>query len=68
MPDEAIKAELAAVPGIGPWSTQMFMMRAIQRPDIFLAGDMGIRAALTTLDKLPARITPKAAEGCASIM
>jgi DNA-3-methyladenine glycosylase II len=62
MPDKDIQAELVAVPGIGPWSAQMFMMQCIRRPDIFPAGDLGIRAALTTLDKLGARITPKAAE------
>jgi hypothetical protein len=62
MPDKDIQAELVAVPGIGPWSAQMFMMQCIRRPDIFPAGNLGIRAALTTLDKLGARITPKAAE------
>ena len=62
MPDEKIQSELVAVPSIGPWSAQMFMMRCIQRPDVFPAGDLGIRAALTTLDKLDSRITPKAAE------
>lgn len=62
MPDEAIEAELVAVPGIGPWSAQMFMMRHLRRPDIFPAADLGVRAALTALDRLGARITPKAAE------
>ena len=62
MPDKEIESELVAVPGIGPWSAQMFMMRCIQRPDVFPAGDAGVRAALTTLDKLSVRITPKAAK------
>jgi len=62
MPDEEIESELVAVPGIGPWSAEMFMMRCIQRPDVFPAGDAGVRAALTTLDKLSVRITPKAAK------
>jgi DNA-3-methyladenine glycosylase II len=62
MPDEDIEAELVAVPGIGPWSAQMFMLRCLQRPDIFPAGDLGIRSALTNLDRLSARITPKAAD------
>jgi DNA-3-methyladenine glycosylase II len=62
MPDEEIESELVAVPGIGSWSAQMFMMRCIRRPDVFPAGDVGVRAALTTLDKLDARITPTAAK------
>jgi hypothetical protein len=62
MPDKDVQAELVAVPGIGLWSAQMVMMRCIRRPDIFPAGDLGIRAALTTLDKLGTRITRKAAE------
>jgi len=62
MPDEEIESELVAVPGIGRWSAEMFRMRCIQRPDVFPAGDAGVRAALTTLDKLSVRITPKAAK------
>jgi DNA-3-methyladenine glycosylase II len=62
MSDAEIHTELVAVPGIGPSSAQMFMMRYLHRPDIFPAGDLGVRAAVTELDRLDTRITPKAVE------
>lgn len=49
---------LAAVPGIGPWSAQVFMMRCLRRPDVFPASDLGIRAALMRLDELDVIPTP----------
>lgn len=62
MSDADIQTELMAVPRIGPWSAQMFMMWYLHRPDIFPAGDLVVRAAVTALDGLDNRITPKAAE------
>jgi DNA-3-methyladenine glycosylase II len=62
MSDAEIQTELVAVPGIGPSSAQMFMMRYLHRPDIFPAGDLAVRAAVTALDGLDKRITPKAVE------
>ena len=60
MSDTEIENELVAVAGVGPSSAQMFMMRYLHRPDIFPAGDLGVRAAVTALDGLDKRITPKA--------
>ncbi|MFI5613251.1 DNA-3-methyladenine glycosylase family protein [Amycolatopsis sp. NPDC051903] len=62
MSDAEIHTALVAVPGIGPSSAQMFMMRYLHRPDIFPAGDLAVRAALTALERLDTRITPKVAE------
>jgi DNA-3-methyladenine glycosylase II len=62
LPDEAVQAVLVDVPGIGPWSAQVFMLRGLRRPDVFPAGDLGIRVAVTRLDGLAVRITPRAAE------
>ncbi|GAA5141888.1 DNA-3-methyladenine glycosylase [Pseudonocardia adelaidensis] len=62
MLDAEIQTELVAVPGIGPSSAQMFMMRYLHRSDIFPASDLGVRAAVTELDGLGKRITPKAVE------
>jgi DNA-3-methyladenine glycosylase II len=60
--DELLEAELVAVPGIGPWTARMFLMRHLHRPDVFPAGDLGVIVGLTALDGLPRRITEKAAE------
>ncbi|MEV6900023.1 hypothetical protein [Amycolatopsis sp. NPDC051372] len=62
MSDAEIRTKLVAVAGIGPSTAQMFMLRYLRRPDIFPAGDLAVRSAITTFDRLDRRITPKAAE------
>ncbi|QYN21217.1 hypothetical protein K1T34_01165 [Amycolatopsis sp. DSM 110486] len=62
MSDAEIQTKLVAVAGIGPSTAKMFMMRYLRRPDIFPAGDLAVRSAITTFDRLDRRITPKAAE------
>ncbi len=49
----AVEQELLAVPGVGPWTASMIRMRALGDPDVFLAGDLGVRRAATALG-LPA--------------
>lgn len=54
--DEDIVAELVAVKGIGPWSAQVFLLGQLQRPDVIVPGDLGIRRAVERaygLDALP---------------
>lgn len=43
--DEA-SAQLASLPGIGPWTVAYVRMRALGDPDAFCAGDLGLRRAL----------------------
>jgi AraC family transcriptional regulator, regulatory protein of adaptative response / DNA-3-methyladenine glycosylase II len=45
---EALKV-LASIPGVGPWTTSYVAMRALGDPDVFLAGDVGVRNALERL-------------------
>jgi AraC family transcriptional regulator of adaptative response / DNA-3-methyladenine glycosylase II len=42
---EALRAALLALPGIGPWTVEYVMMRAVGDPDAFLASDLGVRRA-----------------------
>ena len=53
MADEEVIAELTAVSGIGEWTTQMFLMFQLDRPDVLAAGDLGIRRAVERLYGLP---------------
>ncbi|HYU67203.1 MAG TPA: DNA-3-methyladenine glycosylase, partial [Jatrophihabitantaceae bacterium] len=46
----AAHAALLAVPGIGPWTADYLLMRAIGDPDILLATDLGVRKAANSLD------------------
>jgi AraC family transcriptional regulator of adaptative response / DNA-3-methyladenine glycosylase II len=41
--------QLVAVRGIGPWTAQYVVMRGLGDPDIFLAGDLGVKHALAAL-------------------
>ncbi|MCU0310455.1 MAG: DNA-3-methyladenine glycosylase 2 family protein [Acidimicrobiales bacterium] len=41
--DDAVVAELVQVRGIGPWTAQMFLMFALDRPDVWPVGDLGVR-------------------------
>ena len=55
--DEAITEALVAVKGIGVWTAHMFLIFALNRPDVFPASDLGVRAALRVrhgLAELPA--------------
>ncbi|HYP22055.1 MAG TPA: AlkA N-terminal domain-containing protein, partial [Actinomycetota bacterium] len=42
-------AQLQALPGIGPWTASYVAMRALGDPDVFLAGDLGVRKAAAGL-------------------
>jgi DNA-3-methyladenine glycosylase II len=46
MTDEAVEAALTEVPGIGPWSAHGFLLVALNRPDVFLTGDIALRRAI----------------------
>jgi AraC family transcriptional regulator of adaptative response / DNA-3-methyladenine glycosylase II len=40
-----VRAELLAIPGIGEWTAEYVLMRAVRWPDAFPAGDLGLRKA-----------------------
>ena len=42
---EIIKA-LVSIKGIGVWTAEMFLIFALNRPDVLPAGDLGVRAGL----------------------
>jgi DNA-3-methyladenine glycosylase II len=50
--DEDAEARLVSLRGIGPWSAQMFLLRSMGRPDVFPAGDIGLRRGIEMLDGL----------------
>jgi DNA-3-methyladenine glycosylase II len=43
MTDEEVEAALREVKGIGPWSARGFLLVALNRPDVFLTGDIALR-------------------------
>ncbi|MFE4639263.1 AlkA N-terminal domain-containing protein [Streptomyces sp. NPDC056773] len=60
---EAARARLGALPGFGPWTTEIIAMRALGDPDAFIPADLGIRRAATSLGlpSTPAALTARAA-------
>ncbi len=56
LPDDEAIAELVAVKGLGEWTSHMFLMFHLGRPDVLAVGDLGIRRAMERaygLDGLP---------------
>ncbi|UZI27552.1 AlkA N-terminal domain-containing protein [Streptomyces sp. VB1] len=61
---EQARAELAALPGFGPWTVESIAMRALGDPDAFLPTDLGIRRAAERLGlpATPAALTARAVD------
>jgi DNA-3-methyladenine glycosylase II len=47
LPDENVKAQLTALPGIGEWTADWFLARHLGRPEAWPAGDLGVRKAVS---------------------
>ncbi len=60
MPAEAAHAALTAIPGIGPWTADIYLLFCLGHPDIFPAGDLALQEAARSLLDLPARPSAKA--------
>ncbi|MEU9147189.1 AlkA N-terminal domain-containing protein [Streptomyces sp. NPDC048349] len=60
---EAARAQLSALPGFGPWTTEIIAMRALGDPDAFLPSDLGVRRAAhgLGLPSTPTALTARAA-------
>ena len=52
MSDEEIRQHLLVVKGIGRWTTDMFLMFTLYRPDVLPTGDLGIQKGFQKLYKL----------------
>ena len=46
MTDDEVEATLTELPGIGPWTARGFLLVALDRPDVFLSGDLALRRAI----------------------
>lgn len=62
MADEEIINELIKVKGIGRWTAEMFLIFAMDRPDVFSYGDLGLRRAIERLYGLGHEPTMEEAE------
>src|SRR5690349_5630403 len=46
MTDAEVEAALTEVPGIGPWTARGFLLVALDRPDVYLSGDLALRRTI----------------------
>lgn len=60
LPDEEAIAQIQAVPGLGLWSAQIYIMFSLGRPDVWPHGDVGALRGLQNIKRLPER--PSAGE------
>lgn len=59
MEDDAVIEHLTRVKGIGVWTAHMFLMFALQRPNVLPIGDLGVRSAIRKAYGLEALPTPR---------
>ena len=57
--DEELIERLSAVPGIGRWTAEMFLIFQLGRLDVWPVGDLGVRKGYATAWGLPEPPTPK---------
>jgi DNA-3-methyladenine glycosylase II len=60
--DAAVKAELLKVKGIGAWTADIYLLRALRRPDAWPAGDLALMIAVQELKRLVSRPSPSELE------
>ena len=53
--DDAVDAALTALPGIGPWTSTIYRLMVLLRPDAWPVHDIALAQALAELRGLPAR-------------
>ncbi len=62
LPDEEAMLRIQAVPGLGLWSAQIYLMFSLGRPDIWPRADIGVLRGLQNIKRLPDRPTVKTAD------
>ena len=55
LPDEVVKIELKQVKGIGDWTSDIYLLMALMRPDVMPKGDLALHVAWQKINKLEQR-------------
>ena len=56
--DDAARAALVALKGVGPWTAEVYLLRCLLRPDTWPSGDLALQIAAHQVKRLDARPTP----------
>jgi DNA-3-methyladenine glycosylase II len=57
--DDAAQVALEAVPGIGRWTSTIYLLMVLGRPDVWPSGDIALATAVAQAKGLPARPDPE---------
>ena len=66
LPDAALQARLVALPGVGPWTAQVYAMLSLGRADVFAPADLALQEGARLAFDLPARPRPAELERMAA--
>ncbi|HMQ02476.1 MAG TPA: hypothetical protein PKD26_00985 [Pyrinomonadaceae bacterium] len=55
LPDVEVKAALIKLKGVGEWTSDIYLLMALLRPDVMPKGDIALHAAYQRLAELPSR-------------
>ncbi|GAB4342405.1 MAG: DNA-3-methyladenine glycosylase [Calditrichia bacterium] len=57
LPDEEIRRSLQKIPGIGPWTAEIYLLMALRRQDVWPTHDLALATAARDLFQLASRPT-----------
>ncbi len=57
--DATIRSELIKLPGIGNWTIDIYLLMALNRPDVLPVGDLALRIAVKEIKGLSEQPTPE---------
>jgi DNA-3-methyladenine glycosylase II len=60
--DNAVRAELTKIKGIGNWTADIYLLMVLRRPDIWPKGDLALAIAVQRVLQLATRPTPEELE------
>jgi DNA-3-methyladenine glycosylase II len=56
--DDAVRRTLEALPGIGPWTSTIYLLMVLGRPDVWPAGDIALAESVGQVKRLGRRPDP----------
>jgi DNA-3-methyladenine glycosylase II len=65
MDDDSARDTLVTLPGVGPWTAEIYLLSAMQRADAWPAGDLALQVAAQDLLQLDGRPQAKAMQALA---
>ncbi len=59
LPDDAVRRRLTSLPGIGPWTADVYLIACLDRPDVWPVGDRALQVSTATVLGLDRPPTPE---------